>query len=58
MVIQKTVEPPDEALVGSAWRRRHEEVSIDDLVAAVLGKEEVILVGEPQRSGRGHGREF
>lgn len=58
MVIQKTIEPPDETLVGSARRGRLEEISIDDLVAAVLGKEEVILIGEPQRGGRGHGREF
>src|SRR6202162_1711329 len=44
MVVEKAIEPTDEALVGSARRWGHKEIAVDDLVAAVLGVAGVNLI--------------
>jgi hypothetical protein len=43
-------------LVKRRRRGGHEQLPIDDLVAAVLGEEHVVLVGELQRGRHGHAR--
>src|SRR4030095_3867860 len=55
-VLQNPRQTRENGLMEQRRRGRQEELPIDDLVAPVLGEEDVILVGDLQRRRKRHSR--
>jgi len=51
VIFEETFDPPLDDLVVRRRRRGQVELSVDDLVAAVFGQEDVVLVREAERLG-------
>jgi hypothetical protein len=47
VIVQDSAQLADEALMLNSWRRRHDEVTVDELVRSALGELMIVRVGVP-----------
>ena len=55
---QKHSQLQNQSLMSLRRRGRHQQVPVDELIPAVLRQVQVILVGESNRGGTGHGLHY